>query len=305
MQYTQGGPLLDITMEFGELEEGHLQHLICLGSNPSLGNNMKILHVEEHGVSFEEVHEVTRFHVKLLRPKFSALSLSYPFFWDVELHCNVVLYLAVTEETLISRLYLLLRNSSQQEAVQKQEEDQTAKGYSRFLLSSPNGPLKLKSNFVLQNPHARSIKPQKIQLLPEDNEPSHFKMVMDNTGIDIQMELIGDDGNTVWDDILWKAEYSDDTRSMSLTSPVTFLKNHRAEIIQRATNAMPIADYLISKGMISDEDYTKIEFENTVQDKFRKLLKCAIKEPKVACGFLKVFKEQSPYLFEDLEKPGT
>uniref|UniRef100_A0A674BGH7 Sterile alpha motif domain-containing protein 9-like n=1 Tax=Salmo trutta TaxID=8032 RepID=A0A674BGH7_SALTR len=204
IQSTQGGPLLDITMEFGELEEVHLPHFICLGTNPSLGNDMKILHVEEHGVSFEEVHEVTRFHVKLLRPKFSSISLTFPFFWDVEVHCNVVLYLAVKEETLISRLYLLLRNSSQQEAVQKEEEDQMSKGYSKFLLSSPNGPLKLKSHFALQNPHAKSIKPQKIQLLPEDIEPSRFKMVMDNTGIDIQMALIGDDGNTVWDDILSK-----------------------------------------------------------------------------------------------------
>ncbi|XP_045074855.1 NACHT, LRR and PYD domains-containing protein 3-like [Coregonus clupeaformis] len=68
MQYGQGGPLLDITME--------------LGTNPSLRNEMKILHVEEHGVSVEEVHEVTRFHAKILHPKFSAISviLSYIFF---------------------------------------------------------------------------------------------------------------------------------------------------------------------------------------------------------------------------------
>nr|XP_046182554.1 LOW QUALITY PROTEIN: NACHT, LRR and PYD domains-containing protein 3-like [Oncorhynchus gorbuscha] len=31
MQYTQGGPLLDITMELGELEEVHLPHFVCLG----------------------------------------------------------------------------------------------------------------------------------------------------------------------------------------------------------------------------------------------------------------------------------
>ncbi|XP_045568967.1 NACHT, LRR and PYD domains-containing protein 1 homolog [Salmo salar] len=74
MQYTQGGPLLDITMELGELEEVHLPHCVCLGTNPSLRNEMKILHVEEHGVSLEEVHEVTRFHAKILHPKFSPIS---------------------------------------------------------------------------------------------------------------------------------------------------------------------------------------------------------------------------------------
>ncbi|XP_070298230.1 NACHT, LRR and PYD domains-containing protein 1-like [Salvelinus sp. IW2-2015] len=119
MQYTQGGPLLDITMELGELEEVHLPHFVCLGTNPSLRNEMKILHVEEHGVSLEEVHEVTRFHAKILHPKFSAISLilSYIFSWNV--HCDVVLYLAVKRSTVISRLYLLLRNSSQKESCKR------------------------------------------------------------------------------------------------------------------------------------------------------------------------------------------
>uniref|UniRef100_A0AAZ3QUE0 FIIND domain-containing protein n=1 Tax=Oncorhynchus tshawytscha TaxID=74940 RepID=A0AAZ3QUE0_ONCTS len=31
MQYTQGGPLLDITVELGELGEVHLPHFVCLG----------------------------------------------------------------------------------------------------------------------------------------------------------------------------------------------------------------------------------------------------------------------------------
>ncbi|XP_029603948.1 NACHT, LRR and PYD domains-containing protein 12-like [Salmo trutta] len=101
MQYTQGGPLLDITME--------------LGTNPSLRNEMKILHVEEHGVSLEEVHEVTRFHAKILHPKFSAISviLSYIFSWNVDVHCELMLYLTVMKETLIPRLYLFPSNPGQ------------------------------------------------------------------------------------------------------------------------------------------------------------------------------------------------
>ncbi|XP_055766344.1 NACHT, LRR and PYD domains-containing protein 1 homolog [Salvelinus fontinalis] len=116
MQYTQGGPLLDITMELGELEEVHLPHFVCLGTNPSLRNEMKILHVEEHGVCLEEVHEVTRFHAKILHPKFSPISLILRLLsWKRDVHCDVVLYLAVKRSTVISRLYLLLRNSSQKE----------------------------------------------------------------------------------------------------------------------------------------------------------------------------------------------
>ncbi|XP_029603868.1 NACHT, LRR and PYD domains-containing protein 12-like isoform X9 [Salmo trutta] len=164
MQYTQGGPLLDITMELGELEEVHLPHFVCLGTNPSLRNEMKILHVEEHGVSLEEVHEVTRFHAKILHPKFSLISVILRILsLNIDVHCDVVLYMAVKRSTVISRLYLLLRNSSQKEAVQEREKGQLSQGYSEFLLSSPNGSLKLNNWFALKNPLSTSINPETRQ----------------------------------------------------------------------------------------------------------------------------------------------
>ncbi|XP_045568966.1 NACHT, LRR and PYD domains-containing protein 1 homolog isoform X2 [Salmo salar] len=178
MQYTQGGPLLDITMELGELEEVHLPHFVCLGTNPSLRNEMKILHVEEHGVSLEEVHEVTRFHAKILHPKFSLISVILRLLsWNVDVHCDVVLYMAVKRSTVISRLYLLLRNSSQKEAIQEREKNQVSQGYSELVLSSPNGPLKLNSWFALKNSHSTSINPEKIQLLPADTTPSCYEYI--------------------------------------------------------------------------------------------------------------------------------
>nr|XP_029513608.1 NACHT, LRR and PYD domains-containing protein 1b allele 5-like [Oncorhynchus nerka] len=217
MQYTQGGPLLDITMELGELEEVHLPHFVCLGTNPSLRNEMKILHVEEHGVSLEEVHEVTRFHAKILHPKFSSVSvvLNKTTCWNIDVHCDVILYLAVKRSTVISRLYLLLRNSSQKEAVQDREKNQLCQGYSEFLLSSPNGSLKLNNWFALKNPLSTSINPEKIQLLPADTTPSCCKMIMGNTGVDIEMELIGDDERTAWRDMLQADQYITDTHSTS------------------------------------------------------------------------------------------
>ncbi|CAB1331984.1 unnamed protein product [Coregonus sp. 'balchen'] len=105
MQDSQGGPLLDITMELGELEEVHLPHCVCLGTKTYMRNEMKILHVEEHGVYFEEVHEVTRFHAKILHPKFSPISIILRLLsWNVDVHCELMLYLTVKRETLIPRL---------------------------------------------------------------------------------------------------------------------------------------------------------------------------------------------------------
>uniref|UniRef100_A0AAZ3R3B7 NACHT, LRR and PYD domains-containing protein 12-like n=1 Tax=Oncorhynchus tshawytscha TaxID=74940 RepID=A0AAZ3R3B7_ONCTS len=212
MQYTQGGPLLDITMELGELEEVHLPHFVCLGTNPSLRNEMKILHVEEHGVSLEEVHEVTRFHVKILHPKFSAISviLSYIFSWNVDVHCELMLYLTVKRETLISRLYLFPWNPGQIQAVEQQEKPQ---GSSRILTSRPEPSFKLKSSFRLSIPCSTSINPQKIHLIQRDTTPSFFRAVVKMTGIDIEMELFSDDERTVWKEKVSQDEYISDTRS--------------------------------------------------------------------------------------------
>ncbi|XP_045070603.1 NACHT, LRR and PYD domains-containing protein 5-like [Coregonus clupeaformis] len=312
MQYGQGGPLLDITMELGELEEVHLPHFVCLGTNPSLRNEMKILHVEEHGVSVEEVHEVTRFHAKILHPKFSAIAviLSYIFFWNVDVHCDVVLYMAVKKATVISRLYMLLRNSSQKEAVRDREKNQVSQGYSEFLLSSPNGSLKLNSWFAVKNPHSSSIYPEKIQLLPADTTPSCCKMVMRNTGVDIEMELIGDDERTVWKSVVSKDEYSKDSHPIALTVPdipaEEFLKKHWAKLIQRTKNSMPIADDLWSKNMIGEEEHSRITAETTEQDRMRKLLKAVIpKGPEVTGACLKALVEHENHLVKDLSESGT
>eukprot|EP00063_Salmo_salar_P064287 XP_014039122.1 PREDICTED: NACHT, LRR and PYD domains-containing protein 12-like isoform X1 [Salmo salar] len=311
MQYTQGGPLLDITMELGELEEVHLPHFVCLGTNPSLRNEMKILHVEEHGVSLEEVHEVTRFHAKILHPKFSAISVILRLLsWNVDVHCDVVLYMAVKRSTVISRLYLLLRNSSQKEAVQEREKNQVSKGFSEFVLSSPNGPLKLNSLFAFKNPHSTSINPEKIQLLPADTTPSCCQMIMGNTGVDIEMELIGEDERTVWKSVVSKDLYSKDSHPTTLIligiPAEEFLQNHRAILIQGVKNPMPIADDLRSKSMIGDEEYSRIKAETTEQDRMRELLRSVLpKGPEVTGACLKALIEHEHHLVKYLSESST
>ncbi|XP_045568952.1 NACHT, LRR and PYD domains-containing protein 1 homolog isoform X1 [Salmo salar] len=311
MQYTQGGPLLDITMELGELEEVHLPHCVCLGTNPSLRNEMKILHVEEHGVSLEEVHEVTRFHAKILHPKFSLISVILRLLsLNIDVHCDVVLYMAVKRSTVISRLYLLLRNSSQKEAVQEREKDQVSKGFSEFVLSSPNGPLKLNSLFAFKNPHSTSINPEKIQLLPADTTPSCCQMIMRNTGVDIEMELIGEDERTVWKSVVSKDVYSKDSHPTSLIligiPAEEFLQNHRAILIQGVKNPMPIADVLRSKGMIGDEEYSRIKAETTEQDRMRELLRSVLpKGPEVTGACLKALIEHEHHLVKYLSESST
>ncbi|XP_038839691.1 NACHT, LRR and PYD domains-containing protein 1 homolog [Salvelinus namaycush] len=317
MQYTQGGPLLDITMELGELEEVHLPHFVCLGTNPSLRNEMKILHVEEHGVSLEEVHEVTRFHAKVLHPKFSAISviLSYIFSWNVDVHCDVVLYMAVKRSTVISRLYLLLRNSSQKEAVQEREKNQVSQGYSEFLLPSPNGSLKLNSWFALKNPHSTSIYPEKIQLLPADTTPSCCQMIMGNTGVDIEMELIGDDERTVWKSVVSKDVYSKDYHptgavsgagrpaESSLTGPPE-LRSVRAELAKRVSGPVlnGLLDGLLQHTVINQEEMESVKVIAERAEKARDIIDMVLRKGTESCSrMMNLLGELDPYLCSQLQ----
>ncbi|XP_045572299.1 NACHT, LRR and PYD domains-containing protein 1 homolog isoform X1 [Salmo salar] len=301
MQYTQGGPLLDITMELGELEEVHLPHFVCLGTNPSLRNEMKILHVEEHGVSFGKVHEVTRFHAKILHPKFSSASvvLKYIACWNVDVHCDVILYLAVKRSTVISRLYLLLRNSSQKEAVQEREKGQLSQGYSEFLLSSPNGSLKLNNWFALKNPLSTSVNPEKIQLLPADTTPSCCKMIMGNTGVDIEMELIGDDERIAWRDMLRTDEYITETHSTSAVlgaggptessltgSAEQQLRSVRTEFVKRVSGPVlnELLDVLLQHTVINQEEMESVKVIAERTEKARDIIDMMLRKGNESCS---------------------
>ncbi|CDQ83482.1 unnamed protein product [Oncorhynchus mykiss] len=92
--YKQGGPLLDVTIIAGELEEVHLPHFACFGDDPSFKEKVRVLHVEDCGVSVEQVDEVTRFHVKILHPTFSAKGVLVRSGFPLKVHCDLLLYQA-------------------------------------------------------------------------------------------------------------------------------------------------------------------------------------------------------------------
>uniref|UniRef100_A0A674D0N7 NACHT, LRR and PYD domains-containing protein 1b allele 3-like n=3 Tax=Salmo trutta TaxID=8032 RepID=A0A674D0N7_SALTR len=297
MQYTQGGPLLDITMELGELEEVHLPHCVCLGTNPSLRNEMKILHVEEHGVSLEEVHEVTRFHAKILHPKFSPIGpILRLLSWDVDVHCELMLYLTVKRETLISRLYLFPWNPSQIQAVEQQEKSH---GSSRFLISRPEQSFKLNSSFRLNIPCSTSINPPRIHFIQRDTTPSFFKAIVKMTGVDIEMELFSDDERTVWKEMVSHDEYVTDTRSTSAVSgagrpaessltgsPEQQLRSVRTEFVKRVSGPVlnELLDRLLQHTVINQEEMESVKVIAERTEKARDIIDMVLRKGTESCS---------------------
>ncbi|XP_055768396.1 uncharacterized protein LOC129844041 isoform X2 [Salvelinus fontinalis] len=316
MQYTQGGPLLDITMELGELEEVHLPHFVCLGNNPSLRNEMKILHVEEHGVSLEEVHEVNRFHAKILHPKFSAISLILRLLsWNVDVHCELMLYLTVMKETLISRLYLFPWNPGQIQAVEQQESK--FQGSKRFPITRPEQSFKLYSSIRLNIPCSTSINPQKIHFIQRDTTPSFFKAVVKMTGIDIEMELFSDDERTVWKENVPKDEYITDTRSTSAVSgaggpaesSLTGSAEHqllsvRTEFVKRVSGPVlnELLDGLRQHTVINQEEMESVKVIAERAEKARDIIDMVLRKGTESCSrMINLLGELDPYLCSQLQ----
>uniref|UniRef100_A0AAZ3QND3 Uncharacterized protein n=1 Tax=Oncorhynchus tshawytscha TaxID=74940 RepID=A0AAZ3QND3_ONCTS len=263
MQYTQGGPLLDITMELGELEEVHLPHCFCLGTNPSLRNEMKILHVEEHGVSLEEVHEVTRFHAKILHPKFSAISLILRLLsWNVDVHCELMLYLTVKRETLIPRLYLF-----------------------------PSNPGQI----------------QRVHLIHRDTTPSFFRAVVKMTGIDIAMELFGDDETTAWKEIVPTGAVLGAGRppERSLTCSTKLqLRSVRTEFVKRVSGPVlnELLDGLLQHTVINQEEMESVKVIAERAEKARDIIDMVLRKGTESCSrMINLLRDIDPYLWSMLQ----
>lgn len=85
-----------------------------------------------------------------------------------------------------------------------------------------------------------------------------------------------------------------------LFSEARFVDNHSAELIQRVSVVMPIADALMSAGIIHNETYSKIRAASPNQDKMRELLD-ALNTDKAKSTFYDLLKKKDSFLVKDLE----
>lgn len=76
---------------------------------------------------------------------------------------------------------------------------------------------------------------------------------------------------------------------------------HRADLIQRVTAVMPIADGLIK--IIHNETYSKIRAAAINMEKMRELL-MALNYDKAKSAFYNLLEKNDPFLVKDLEQEG-
>jgi len=86
-------------------------------------------------------------------------------------------------------------------------------------------------------------------------------------------------------------------------SDAQFVDYWSADLIQRVTTVMPIADVMMAAAIIGSETYSKIHAATTPMDKMRELLK-TLNSDKAKSAFYSLLKDQQNLLVKDLERKG-
>ncbi|KAL2096314.1 hypothetical protein ACEWY4_008462 [Coilia grayii] len=201
LRYQPAGPLLEIKLLSGELEEVHLPHSLCLGgSDPSvLGDAVRALHGDDSGVSLETC-ELSRFHGRLLAQHFSLWQLVVTLGFPVKSHCEVLIY-EHCPRPLVLHIFLLPTPSSARQAV---EEWWERRGALSIVKPSPNDSLSIGCRFQLRiSPDSCSpeITPSDVTFTYK-NPPTFFEVCLRNPLEDFRMELKTAENRTVWEAVL-------------------------------------------------------------------------------------------------------
>ncbi|XP_048120891.1 NACHT, LRR and PYD domains-containing protein 3-like isoform X1 [Alosa alosa] len=337
--YQPAGPLMDIKLLSGELEEVHLPHSLCLGgSDPSvLGGAVRSLHSDDSdsGVSLETC-ELSRFHGKLLGRRFSLWQLVVNLGIPVKTHCEVLIYQSCPQP-LILNAFLVPAPSTARQLV---EERWKSRGALSICKPPPDDSLWVSSRFQLWTSCSSVITPSAMTL-SYNTSPTFFEVCLENPPKNFNMELRPTERKqSVWTAVMWQgADYLQTRNHADLTEPsdahkglrtsqnvassvylnqvqrdmniatntqeaAVFVDRHRAELIARVGNVMPIADVLLSKGLVHPERYSEIRAAATSEAKMREIYEClrsAGAEGKAA--FYGVLLQEEPHLLQDLRTP--
>ncbi|XP_050959364.1 NACHT, LRR and PYD domains-containing protein 3 isoform X2 [Labeo rohita] len=277
LQYNRIGPVIDVTLISGKLEEVHLPHYVCLGnSDPSLKDAVKVLSVKDEGIYVEPV-QLTRFHAKIVQPSFSlkTLIISWIMQWDE--HCDLLLYMC-SKDPLILHVYFFPLDKHLKEAVEKEEKSSHPISHPR-----PDKAFRMKTPHFLNVPGA-SVHPKEGITLRRDTVPNFFKVKM-HLENDLEMSLTRDedharDCNIVWTATIEKDELDQinpkkDEQHLLLNSDkdkAAFFDNNFANLVQRVMNVKIVADQLLQQDIIHKEQYSQITHDNlTSADSMRKI----------------------------------
>ncbi|XP_049424527.1 NACHT, LRR and PYD domains-containing protein 12-like isoform X3 [Epinephelus fuscoguttatus] len=266
MDYMPAGPLLDITVTAGKLEEVHLPHWVCVDQNSKMSDMFVVLHMDTCGDVLEQVSEVTSSHVKLVQPVFSPrmVMIRKIFRLPVKLFYDVLIFMKI-QDALTLHVYLVPPDPALQKEVEKQ---QNSCGSTKILKPGPDKSMQLGSNFSLTTDKADAkIQPSTREL--RNDGRNLFEVFIRNADSDFTLKLESEQ-NTVWTCSIYKEDYqSQSTDHKQAASGQHFVDRHRTALIERVYETVAILDELLDRELISKASYDAVTALKTTRDQMR------------------------------------
>ncbi|XP_072249636.1 uncharacterized protein [Leuresthes tenuis] len=314
-RYSPAGPLMDVTVTAGRLNEVHLPHWICIDDIPNLLDNFAVLHINESGEVLEKVSEVTPTHVKLAEPSFTSLAAVINSIFRVKINCNMLIYYQPNEQFLKLRVYLIPHDAALQQKVHMEE---SSSGYEVIKKPRPDTPLKMHKGFTLTaSIDAARIQPEKLTLRYDSQDPNFFEVFIESPyqNFNLGLYVYSKRDKPVWSCEIRKDDHpksgaveaaaSSGEAACGATSAEDehFVDKHMEDLIQRVSTIGPILDALLRNKVVQPETYNTIRALPTPQDQIRELY-CGPLRAGKACKdiFYSVLQEKEPRLIADLNR---
>ncbi|XP_026071814.1 NACHT, LRR and PYD domains-containing protein 1b allele 5-like [Carassius auratus] len=203
--YKPCGPLMDITVTSGSLEEVQLPHFVSVDSESSSDDVVKALHVKDDGTVSLERCELSGFHAKLVNPTFSFLAIVVEVqqFLTMKFHCETLIYRNRTSP-LNLHVYLILKDKKLKKKVEEKEKHNM-----EILKPTPDEALKIDESFTLKASSGCKIKPSSLKLTP--NKTNFFDLHIQDPNEPIEISMMTKDGQNVWEVYLESDEFNIDS----------------------------------------------------------------------------------------------
>uniref|UniRef100_A0A8C2C2J8 FIIND domain-containing protein n=1 Tax=Cyprinus carpio TaxID=7962 RepID=A0A8C2C2J8_CYPCA len=223
--YKPCGPLMDITVTSGTLEEIQLTHCVCVDSESSSNDAVKALHVKDGTVSLERC-ELSGFHAKLVNPTFSFLAIVVEVqqYLTMKFHCETLIYRNRTSP-LNLHVYLFLKDRKLKKKVEEKEKDNI-----EILKPTPDEALKIDDCFTLKTSSDCKIKPSNLKLIP--NKANFFDIHIQDANEPIELFMMTKEDKRIWEVNIEADEFNTDSSASQWRQTTSSTINKSSLIMQ-------------------------------------------------------------------------
>ncbi|KAK1889889.1 Sterile alpha motif domain containing protein 9-like [Dissostichus eleginoides] len=198
--YMPAGPLMDITVTTGEIEEVHLPHRVCIDQNSTFSGQFAVLHVDPCCFVVEKVAKVTSSHITFLQPTFPPRGVMIRKMAGIPFYYDVLIY-KTNKEFLTLDVYVVPRDSALQQEV---EEKPKSSGSILILNPSPDKSMQMGEHLCLTTDQADAIiQPSARELRYES---IFFEVLIRNADSDFTLRLQSGK-ETHWTCTIHKGDY--------------------------------------------------------------------------------------------------